>query len=34
MISVAAGTKIFIALGATDILKGFDGLCGVVNGVL
>lgn len=34
MISVAAGTKIFIALGATDMRKGFDGLCGVVTGVL
>jgi transposase len=34
MISIAAGTRIFIALGATDMRKGFDGLCGVVISVL
>lgn len=34
MLSVAAGTRIFVATGATDMRKGFDGLCGVVTGVL
>lgn len=34
MISLHANTRIFIALGATDMRKGFDGLCGVVTGVL
>ena len=34
MISLKADTQIFIALGATDMRKGFDGLCGVITGVL
>jgi transposase len=34
MLSVAADTRIFIALGATDMRKGFDGLCGLIYGVL
>lgn len=34
MISVGADTQIFIALGATDMRKGFDGLCGLVTSVL
>ena len=34
MLNVAAGTRIFVATGATDMRKGFDGLCGAVVGVL
>ena len=34
MISLKADTRIFVAMGATDMRKGFDGLCGVVSGVL
>ncbi len=34
MLSIAAGTRIFIAHGATDMRKGFDGLCGLVIGTL
>jgi len=34
MLSVAADTRIFIALGATDMRKGFDGLSALVVGVL
>ena len=34
MLSIAADTRIFIALGATDMRKGFDGLCGLVIGSL
>lgn len=34
MLSIATGTRIFIAAGATDMRKGFDGLQGVVTGVL
>lgn len=34
MISLTSDAKIFIALGATDMRKGFDGLCGVVTSVL
>ena len=34
MISLQADTRIFIALGATDMRKGFDGLCGVITAVL
>lgn len=31
MISLSASTRIFIALGATDMRKGFDGLSGLVT---
>ena len=34
MISLKADTKIFLAVGATDMRKGFDGLCGLVSGTL
>ena len=34
MLSIAAGTRIFFAAGATDMRKGFDGLQGLVSGVL
>ncbi|MEL6897706.1 MAG: IS66 family insertion sequence element accessory protein TnpB [Planctomycetota bacterium] len=34
MLSIAADTQIFIASGATDMRKGFDGLCGIVTSVL
>ena len=34
MLSIAAGTRIFVAAGATDMRKGFDGLQGVVTGIL
>lgn len=34
MLNVAADTRIFIALGATDMRKGFDGLCGLIYGAL
>ena len=34
MLSIAAGTRIFVAAGATDTRKGFDGLQGIVAGVL
>jgi transposase len=34
MLSIAAGTRIFVAAGATDMRKGFDGLQGVVTSVL
>lgn len=34
MLSIAAGTRIFFAAGATDMRKGFDGLQGIVSGVL
>jgi transposase len=34
MLNVAAGTRIFVATGATDMRKGFDGLCGVVTSTL
>lgn len=34
MLSIAADTRIFIASGATDMRKGFDGLCGLVSSVL
>jgi len=30
MLSLSASTRIYIALGATDMRKGFDGLCGLV----
>lgn len=34
MLSIAAGTRIFFAAGATDMRKGFDGLQGIISGVL
>lgn len=34
MLSIAAGTRIYYAVGATDMRKGFDGLQGLVSGVL
>jgi transposase len=34
MLSIATGTRIFVAHGATDMRKGFDGLQGLVSGVL
>lgn len=34
MLSVAAGTRIFFAAEATDMRKGFNGLQGMVTGVL
>jgi transposase len=30
MLSLNSETKIFVALGATDMRMGFDGLCGLV----
>ena len=30
MLSVATGTRIFVALGATDMRKGFDSLSGLI----
>ena len=34
MLSLAADTRIYYAVGATDMRKGFDGLQGLVSGVL
>ena len=34
MLSLAADTRIFVAARATDMRKGFDGLQGVITGVL
>lgn len=34
MLSIATGTRIFVAAGATDMRKGFDGLQGIITGVL
>jgi len=34
MLSIAAGTRVFVANGPTDMRKGFDGLQGLVTGVL
>jgi len=34
MLSIATDTRIFVASGATDMRKGFDGLQGLVTGVL
>jgi transposase len=34
MLSIATGTRIFVASGATDMRKGFDGLQGLVSGLL
>ena len=34
MLSITTGTRIFVAADATDMRKGFDGLQGLVSGVL
>jgi len=34
MLSIGASTRIFVAKGATDMRKGFDGLQGMVTGTL
>jgi len=34
MLSIAPGTQIFFAAGATDMRKGFNGLQGLISGVL
>jgi transposase len=34
MLSIAAGTRIFVSASATDMRKGFDALQGIVSGVL
>jgi len=34
MISIASSTRIFVATSPTDMRKGFDGLQGLVSGVL
>jgi len=34
MLSLAADTRIFVAAAPTDMRKGFDGLQGIVSGVL
>jgi transposase len=34
MLSISAGTRIFVAAGTTDMRKGFNGLQGVVTGLL
>ena len=34
MLSITTGTRIFVAAGATDMRKGFDGLQGLVAGTL
>jgi transposase len=34
MLSISAGTRIFLAAGPTDMRKGFDGLQGLVSGTL
>ncbi len=34
MISLAASTRIYLALATTDMRKGFDGLCGIVTSQL
>ena len=34
MLSIASGTRIFLASGPTDMRKGFNGLQGIVSGVL
>ena len=34
MINMTASTKIYLATGVTDMRKGFDGLQGMVSGVL
>jgi transposase len=34
MLNIAADTRIFVTLGATDMRKGFDGLSGIIYGTL
>lgn len=34
MLTISAQTRIFIALEATDMRKGFDGLCGLISSTL
>jgi len=34
VLSIASGTRIFFAAGATDMRKGFNGLQGIVSGTL
>ncbi|MBP7949640.1 MAG: IS66 family insertion sequence element accessory protein TnpB [Verrucomicrobiales bacterium] len=34
MLALSAATKVYLAAGATDLRKGFDGLCALVEGVL
>jgi transposase len=34
MLSLSTSTRIFIAIDATDMRKGFDGLCGLVSSTL
>ena len=34
MLSISAQTRIYIAVEATDMRKGFDGLCGLVSSTL
>ena len=34
MLSLSSDTRIFVAAGATDMRKGFDGLQGIISGVL
>lgn len=34
MLSIATGTRIFLASGPTDMRKGFNGLQGIITGVL
>jgi len=34
MLSLSADTRIFVALGATDMRKGFDSLSGLITGTL
>lgn len=34
MLSLAAGTRVFLAVGATDMRKGFNGLQGLVGDLL
>lgn len=34
MLGLSAETRIYVAAGSTDMRKGFDGLQGIVSGVL
>jgi hypothetical protein len=34
MFALSAATKVYLAAGATDLRKGFEGLCAMVEGVL
>jgi transposase len=34
MFALSAATKVYLAAGATDLRKGFEGLCAIVEGVL